>query len=396
MTMENLKKLLPSMLIVMVVVLVINTGLPPAKALTADITAPENNTGDDSKPKNNKPKKKKPESKKKAAAYHGASTDLSQCADGTYIGTGKGYGGTIKVQVIIKDHKMTDITLMEAKADDPPYVAKAKGVISAILKAQSLEVDTISGATYSSNGIIMAVEDAISQAAGKGAAAEPEKKKASDKIKPDPDLDNQTYKDGTYYGTGTGFRGKVTARVMIKSGKMASVKVTKIQDDAPYMKKAKAVINRMINKQSTNVDGVAGATYSSNGIIEAVRDALRKAVIKKPVDDPKPPEETKPPEKENPEPGKYNDGVYAASARGYQGFITVSVTVSGEKITDVQITDANDDEPFLTNAKAVIEKIIKNQSADGIDAVSGATYSSEGILEAVQKALKKARKAESE
>lgn len=80
--------------------------------------------------------------------------------DGTYTGTGTGFRGTIKVSVQIKDRKITAIDILEC-SDDGGYVSRAKGVIEDIIAAQSLEVDTVSGATFSSRGILRAVKNAL-------------------------------------------------------------------------------------------------------------------------------------------------------------------------------------------------------------------------------------------
>ena len=61
--------------------------------------------------------------------------------DGTYTGDGQGFGGNIQVQITIADDTLTDIQ-----------------------EAQSTDVDTVSGATFSSTGILMAVEDALGKA----------------------------------------------------------------------------------------------------------------------------------------------------------------------------------------------------------------------------------------
>ncbi len=86
----------------------------------------------------------------------------------------------------------------------------------------------------------------------------------------------------------------------------------------------------------------------------------------------------------------YKDGTYEGSATGYSGQMIVSVTVSGGKITEINIVDTGDDEEYLIDAKDVIPQIIEKQSTE-VDAVSGATHSSKGIINAVAKALESAK-----
>ncbi len=80
------------------------------------------------------------------------------------------------------------------------------------------------------------------------------------------------------------------------------------------------------------------------------------------------------------------DGVYEGSATGYNGYITVSVTVSGGLVTAIDIVDENETRSYLSRATSVINTIVDEQSLE-VDAVSGATYTSAGIVNAVADAL---------
>ena len=84
--------------------------------------------------------------------------------NGTYTGDGQGFGGNIQVQVTLEDDTITDIQVVSAPGEDSAYLSQGQGVISTILAAQSTDVDTISGATFSSTGIINAVNDALGKA----------------------------------------------------------------------------------------------------------------------------------------------------------------------------------------------------------------------------------------
>lgn len=85
------------------------------------------------------------------------------------------------------------------------------------------------------------------------------------------------YKDGTYTGFGDGMNGKVKVSVTISQDKITSISVGENSEDEEYLAEAKGVINRIIASQSTDVDVISGATYSSNGIIGGVNEALSKA-----------------------------------------------------------------------------------------------------------------------
>ena len=84
--------------------------------------------------------------------------------DGTYTGDGQGFGGNIQVQITIADDTLTDIQVVSAEKEDSAYLSQGKAVIDRILEAQSTDVDTVSGATFSSTGILMAVEDSLGKA----------------------------------------------------------------------------------------------------------------------------------------------------------------------------------------------------------------------------------------
>ena len=83
----------------------------------------------------------------------------------------------------------------------------------------------------------------------------------------------------------------------------------------------------------------------------------------------------------------YKDGTYTGTARGFISDITVSVTVSDGKISAIDVTDQDDTPSYWERAKDIIPEIIAANGTAGVDAVSGATYSSEGIKNAVDNAL---------
>ena len=84
--------------------------------------------------------------------------------DGIYTGSAQGFGGAITVQVTLANDEITDIQVTSAPGEDSAYLSQGEGVISSIISAQSTDVDTVSGATFSSTGIINAVVDALGKA----------------------------------------------------------------------------------------------------------------------------------------------------------------------------------------------------------------------------------------
>lgn len=86
------------------------------------------------------------------------------------------------------------------------------------------------------------------------------------------------------------------------------------------------------------------------------------------------------------------NGVYEGVGRGFRGDMTVEVTVVNQMIREIEVIEHSEDRKFYTRAEpSVTEDIIDRQSVD-VDTVSGATYSSVGIIEAVTNALESAVK----
>lgn len=92
------------------------------------------------------------------------SGELSDYEDGTYEGAGIGFGGDIQVEVTIEDGQIKDIEILDASEEDADYFDEAVAIIDEIKKANNTKVDTVSGATFSSMGILDAVKDALEQA----------------------------------------------------------------------------------------------------------------------------------------------------------------------------------------------------------------------------------------
>jgi uncharacterized protein with FMN-binding domain len=269
------------------------------------------------------------------------------------------------------------------------------------------------------------------------------------------------YQDGIYYGTGTGFQGEIKVKVTIKKGKISDISIVKSQDGASYLERASSLLPKMIKKQSTDVDVVSGATYSSNGLIDAVGLALQKAEKKskksdkksnknteKVTSDKEKTEDKKSDENEtskepdsvtslpsqtavptltplplqpasetensvtNPVTLVYANGTYQASAvcnpNVYADFdaytLSLNVTIDNDcitSVTDVKGSGALYDKSndwYIKRAvegtskyTGVAEQITSKGTCENIDAVSGATCSSKAIIEAVNQALESAK-----
>lgn len=336
--------------------------------------------------------------------------------DGTYKGSANGYGGKVTVNVTVSKKTMTAIDVVSAPGETDSFFQRAKGVIDEMLTAQSTDVDVVSGATYSSNGIIGAVKNALfgtesnnataAANAGNAGGSAPSVSKVSE---------SGTWKDGTYTGSGKGFGGTISVKVTVKDGKISAIDVTSASGEtASYFSKAKGIIPKMISGQTTNVDAASGATYSSNGIITAVRNALSKAETGKSSTKKKKKKNKKNKKKNSSSDGNNNNNNITAPAEGYEDgtytgsaacsgeqfkeySVTANVTIKNGKISAVEISSTakgTNLKQFMSRdeVKNLPSLIVSKNGTSGVDAVSGATYSSHAIFNAVNDALSKAKK----
>lgn len=88
----------------------------------------------------------------------------SDWADGVYEGEGIGFGGSIVVSVTVADGKLKQIDVLSADGEDPAYYEQAESVLEEMVRSQSTDVDTVSGATFSSGGLIEAAQNALEKA----------------------------------------------------------------------------------------------------------------------------------------------------------------------------------------------------------------------------------------
>ena len=341
---------------------------------------------------------KKEETKEKKEEKKTAAKGSFNLEDGVYKGTGTGYAGDITVSVLIKDKQIVSIDILSS-SDDAAFFTRAKAVIDKIIEGQMLDVDTVSGATFSSRGIISAVKNALTgekdtsetgqaQSGQTGAAAGSSTSVAQVE-------DAAAYKDGTYYGSGTGFGGPLKVMVEISGGKIASIQIVENSDGSDYISKAASLIDSIITTQSTNVDTVSGATYSSVGIIQAVRDALGQAAVNGTSDSTQNNNNNSSSDDDSSTVTgtvPYKEGIYYGTAEGYSGDVSVAVVIQEKTIKAILITESSDDEAFFNRAMDVVKKVIRTQKTDDVDTVSGATYSSKGLLNAIKNALKQAEK----
>lgn len=182
--------------------------------------------------------------------------------DGVYTGIGEGKSPNLKVSVTIKNNKISGIEILSSNE------TKGKEAINIIpneiIASQITKVDGVSGATLTSKGVMMAVNDALKKA--------PIRDLATD----NSSLKQKKYKDGSYTGIGNGKNPNLKVSVTVNNDIISSVEILSSKETKGEQA-FKVIPNEIKAAQSTKVDGVSGATLTSDGIMIAVDDALSKA-----------------------------------------------------------------------------------------------------------------------
>ncbi|SHJ96408.1 electron transport complex, RnfABCDGE type, G subunit [Anaerobranca californiensis DSM 14826] len=192
-----------------------------------------------------------------------AEIDFAIVPDGTYKGVGRGFGGNIEVEVTIKGGKLVDIKVLSHNEtpgiSDPAFDRIPK----AIIEQQNLEVDAVSGATATSNGIKGAIRDALAQFFG------------GDQEQEDPVVLSEV-SNGRYVGVGQGLFGEVKVTVLVKDGRIVDVTIEAKEDTPEYVTLAvEKMTERLLEATDLkDVDVKTGATKTAEGILEGVKNAL--------------------------------------------------------------------------------------------------------------------------
>lgn len=339
--------------------------------------------------------------------------DYGTLKDGVYEGIAQGYGGKMQLEIKIVNGKIVDIKVVK-HSETSAYLKSAERMFKKIIENGDInKVDTISGATVSSRAILNAVKDAKYQASGRTAKAGESKAAiqynggggggsdgGSTPTEPKKsDYSKLVLPDGSYRGSAIGYGGQMSVTVRVSGGVIASVTVDSHRETSGYYNRAVALLERIVQKNSTDVDTISGATVTSKGILSAVENALSSVKGK--------------------EKKEYADGTWYGQGRGHYPYdhnewggwktaTEASVTVKDGKITSAKLEYHGDDPEYRrSDGYALIEKhIVANNGTEGLaeifakrdhkepiyDAVSGATNSARGFTNAIEDALNRSMK----
>lgn len=198
-------------------------------------------------------------------------------ADGVYVGSSRGYGGAVRVQVTMENGSITEVEILDASHETKQFLRRAKRLLSTVVEAQSWEVDAVSEATYTSRGILGAVQNALTGEVVNNPL--PPQPKPAAPLVVEEFTAPSTYLDGIYTAEAMGFEGKITVQITVAEDKITDITLLSAEDEEKYLSRAKQVIPAILEGQSPNVDAVSGATYSSTGILNAVKLALQRRLL---------------------------------------------------------------------------------------------------------------------
>lgn len=178
---------------------------------------------------------------------------------GTYSAAAKGIGKVTAAVTVDKD-TITKVDLDLSHETENVGQKTAKQLSAEILAKQSNEVDTITGASLTSNAVRLAVGQALEQAQGKEYQS------------------NKALNDGTFSGTAQGHGGPLTVEITAQDNQITSAKVTK-QTESPYVanKVMELIPQEIVAQQTLAVDAVSGATLTSSAITAAAGQAIKAA-----------------------------------------------------------------------------------------------------------------------
>ena len=198
-------------------------------------------------------------------------------ADGVYVGSSRGYGGAVRVQVTMENGSITEVEILDASHETKQFLRRAKRLLTTVVEAQSWEVDAVSEATYTSRGILGAVQNALTGDVVNNPL--PPQPKPAAPLVVEEFTAPSIYLDGIYTAEAMGFEGQITVQVTVAEDKITDITLLSAEDEEEYLSRAKQVIPAILEGQSPNVDAISGATYSSTGILNAVKLALEKAAV---------------------------------------------------------------------------------------------------------------------
>ncbi len=297
-------------------------------------------------------------------------------ATGTPVtGTAKGFASDVTVTATVDDGVITSITIDangetagfgQRTMEDADYQAQ---FIGKTLPLKDGDVDVLSGATFTSNAVVEALNSTVTEETEEPAA------QAEETAAPTVEATGTTVT-----GTAKGFASDVTVTATVDEGVITSITIDangetagfgqRTMEDADYQAQ---FIGKTLPLKDGDVDVLSGATFTSNAVVEALNSTVPASM----------------PEEEG------EEAVTAVGeAKGFTSTVTVTATLDGEgKITAITI-DANGETPGF-GQRTMEDEDFQNQFigktgpftlGENVDALTGATVTSTAVVEALNNA----------
>jgi fumarate reductase flavoprotein subunit len=184
------------------------------------------------------------------------------------------------------------------------------------------------------------------------------------------------FEAGEYTASAQGMDGPVTVTATFDESGITDVSVDVSGETAGIGAEiADEVQKQILEAQSAEIDGVAGATVSSQAVAEAVADLIAQASGEAGDAD---------------APISFTEGTYTATTDGYNGPVTFGVTFSADALTDVTVTESAETAHVGTPAYEIVIPAMIEANGTGVDGLSGATFTTRAIREAVNDAAEQA------
>ena len=182
---------------------------------------------------------------------------------GEYEATAQGFAGAVTVKVTVDEEKVTAVTVTGENETPALGGAAIEGYNASLIGVADADaVDATAGATVTSNAVKEALAKALAEAKGEAVVNDAA----------------VAFTAGTYTGTAKGYNGPVEVAVTFSDSAVTAIEVGANKETDHVGNVAfEPVIADILAANGTGVDGVSGATFSSNAIRNAVNDAAEQA-----------------------------------------------------------------------------------------------------------------------
>ncbi|MBG9989201.1 FMN-binding protein [Aerococcaceae bacterium DSM 111176] len=324
----------------------------------------------------------------------------------------EGHNGPVVVDVTFDGDNISAVEIVEHE-ESPGYSDQAlEEIPAAIVEANSTDVEVISGASVTSNAIIDAVNQAVDEKGIALAAVEETDVESSEEVGSE-DTDEESSEtseepesEDTDEATGEvevdgdvvtvtveGHNGPVVVEVTFDDNTITAVEVVEHEESAGYSDRPlEEIPAAIVEANSTDVEVVSSASVTSNAIIDAVNLALEEkgiAVTTAEETDSESSEESESDETDEVTGEVEVDGdVVTVTVEGRNGPVVVEVTFDDDNtITAVEIVEHEESDGYSDRPLEEIPEAIVEENSTDVEVISGASVTSEAIINAVKLAV---------